>query len=184
MIAIALLLMIQQSDAYVQASKHNAHINKGLVDPFKNAEDLDRRYLALKAILDSNPKFKHREVVLGWQARLAVKTGRPAEALETVNNLIASSGKSTKGLESWYAFALRCAFLSMNRNQVMTLLKIISRDYPRSSLARNRPRAEKAARFLGKRGATVSLPTIDGKRFSWRNETKGKVVVLYFTASW
>ena len=186
MIAICLLLALQPTDAELVAatSKQLSGLNGFLADPFKNADELDKRYVALKTILDGNPEFQGRDSILTWMPNLAIKTGRPSEALDAVKAVLQSKALTPQQREGWYSSALRYSFLSMRRNEVLSMFKKMVEEYPAGSLSKSKESVEKSAKLLGKRGATVSLPSIDGKRFSWRSKTKDKVVILYFCASW
>ena len=185
MIAIGLLLvLLQDPSVSTQANKLVSGLRSLQADPIKNADELDRRFLALKKILDAHPEFKSRHAALGWMSDLALKTGRPKDALAVTREILESPSLSPQEVRRWAVRALYVAFLTAKPGEVSSLVRAVAKKYPDSILAKRQDDYVKAAKILGRRGATVSLPTLDGRRFSWRSRTKDKIVLLYFCASW
>lgn len=185
MLIAGFLLLLQGSPADGEAAKLLSGVQSLLSDPVKNAEELDRRYLALKKLLDDNPDMKSREAVLSWMPRLARKTGRAAEALAAGQEVLkATKPDDPRKLEGWYWDAFYSAVLAQNAEAARALLKSAASSLPNSGFAKSKDALEADLKILGKSAPSISTPPADGSKFSWSAATKGKIVLVYLTASW
>ncbi len=181
MLILALLLLVQDPDA--EASKLVAPVSGLLSDPMKNAEELDRRFEALRKLLEGNPEFKSREAVLSWMPRLARKTGRAAEALPFVKERLKLK-IDPRHLDGIYGDALYTAALALKPDLLVSLARELAKLSPTSALGRMTDALEKDAAALGRPGPAVTAPPYDGAKFTWAGATRDRIVLLYFCASW
>ena len=181
MVVIGLLLLLQDSAVDYGARNLAVRLTGLCYEPIKNAEKLDRGFQELQDIVDNNPEFPSRSVVLARMARIALRTGRAEEAFDCALETLEYAALSPDGpAEEDYSRAVYCAFLAMKPKEGLALLETMAGDFPESSMVKKRAALERDARRIGQRGSSVSLPSIDKTRFSWGRFTKGKVAVLYF----
>jgi len=180
-----MLFLFAQDPAAAEVGKLLAGVEALLADPVKNADELDRRFVAVSKVLEANPEVRSRDAALGWLQRLARKTGRPAEALSISKERLKSKTLDPRNLEGAYYQAVYSAALALKPDEVISLVRTLAQEVPRAHLASLREDVERDARNLGRPGPSVTTPAYDGsKAFSWGAETKDKIVILYFTASW
>jgi len=183
MIVLALLLLAQEPDAK-EIGKLLSGLEPLFADSIKNADELDRRYVGLKKALETNLDAKARDAVLSWMARLARKTGRPAEGIVFTKERLKSGLLDARHVEGAYQDAIYNAALALKTDELVALIRALAKERPDSPLGAMREDVELDAKSLG-RSSPVTAPVYDGsKSFSWSTDTKDKLVFLYFTATW
>lgn len=182
---LAAILLLVQDPAGAEITRLLAGLETLLADAIKNADELDRRCVALTKLVEANPEARWRGAAMSWLPRLARKTGRAAQALAVVKEQLKSPPPDPRHVEGLYQEAIYTAALALKPDDVISLVRALAKERPDSSLGSMRESVEREARTLGRSAATVAAPLHDGsKPFSWSTETKDKLVVLYFTASW
>jgi hypothetical protein len=182
MLLIALLLT---QDPAAEINRLVSGLEALYADSIRNADELDRRYVALSKVLEAKLEDKTRAALLSWMPRLALKTGRPSDGLSLAKLRIKSGGLEPRHLEGAYRDAIYCAALSLKPDEVVTLIRTLAKDYPGSQLGGMREAVEQEVKSLGRPAPSISSPVWDtSKPFPWNAETKDKLVILYFTASW
>lgn len=180
MLLLALLLV---QDADTEAAKLLAPVQGLMGDPLKNAEELDRRFEALRKLLEGTPAFKSREAVLSWMPRLGRKAGRAAEALPFAKERLKLKIEP-RHLEGIYGDAIYTAALALKTDEMISLGREIAKLAPDSALGGLIGQLEKDAAALGRPRPAVTAPPYDGSKFAWGGATKDRIVLLYFCASW
>ena len=179
MLPLILVVLAQAANPDADADKLLVGIHGLMNDPFKNAEEIDRRLTAAKKLVDENAEFKRRDMLSAWVVQMGRKTGRSAEVLGIAKERLKSKSTPIGGL---YYEALQTAVLAMKSEEVVALLRGWAKEEP--SFLQNRERMEKDAARLGRAAPSVSTTPVEGTKFSWSSGTRDKIVVLYFTASW
>ena len=181
MVILAVLLLAQPQEPEFQIAKTLSGLQALLLDPIKNADELDRRYAAIGKWLAVNPESKSREAATFYLGQTAWKTGRISEALASSKERLKSKAKP---LEGEYQQAMYLAALAIKPDEVLSILDPMGKDYPKSGWVASREALSQELPRLGRAASSVSIPSHDGSPFSWSSATKDKIVYLYFTASW
>src|SRR6185503_3653834 len=184
MLSLLFVLCLQSANPDAEADKLLVGIHGLMNDPFKNADEIDRRLTATKKLYDENPDFKRRDMISAWIVQMGWKTGRSAEVLSVAKDRVKSRGSDPRPVSSMYLEALRTAVLAMKSEETVAILKAWAKEEPQSDFLKNRDRLEKDAAMIGRSAPSVSAAPVEGTKFSWSSGTRDKIVILYFTASW
>jgi peroxiredoxin len=178
-----LLLLAAQSPADTDADKLLAGIPSLMGDPYKNAEEIDRRFTAAKKLYDENPSSSKREALANWIVRMGPKCARTAESLPVAKDRLKTKPAEARALPLMYFEALHAAVLAMKSEEVLSILKAWAKEEPQAAFLHNREQMEKEAAMLGRSAPAISAPPVEGTKFSWSSGTREKIVILYFAGS-
>lgn len=184
MLSLLVALLVQAPNPDAEADTLVRGIQNLLSDPFKNADEIDRRLTAAKKLLDENPDFKRRDMLSAWAVQMAWKCGRSAELLGVAKDRTKSKGSDPRSTGALYYEALHTAILAMKSEEVIAILRAWAKEEPNATFLHQREKMEKDAAMLGRSAPTVSGTAAEGTKFSWSSGTRDKLVILYFTASW
>src|SRR6185503_15282838 len=183
MLPILFFLLVQATNPDAEADKLMSGLPGLMGDPYKNAEEIDRRFTAAKKLYDENPSFGRREFLANWIVRMGPKCARPSESLGAAKDRLKSKPSDGRVPSMMYFDALHAAVLAMKSDEIVSILRAWAKEEPQAAFLHNREQMEKEASLLGRSAPAVSAAPEEGTKFTWSSGTRDKIVILFFTAS-